>query len=174
MTLRTFRQYGKAFGTEQLSMTATLGGIEIFNGPVPTALTEPEPDFSTVTWPYGDVLFTWTDDIDFVGAKEMKIQVYGIGYVMLTSTNANYICIEVTTEPAYVTIPGGPDAFNGFYSQQFDGYQAHDPYTNVVIGGTPREPDSTGQTRGQWTWIVNGGSEFVAMLNVNKARAMGT
>lgn len=174
MTLRTFKQYGKAFGTEQLSLTASLGGIEIFNGPIPTVINEPGPDLSTVTWPYGDVLFTWTEDVHYVGAKEMRIQVQGQGYLMLTSTNANYVCVEVATEPFYVTIPGGAEVFNGFYSQKFDGYEAHDPYTDVVIGGKSCVPDDNGQTRGQWTWIVHGGSEFVAMLNVNKARLLGT
>jgi hypothetical protein len=173
MTLRTFKQLGKAFGTEQLSLIATLDGVEIFNGAVPTGINEPGPDMSTVTWPYGDELFTWTQDIGFVGSKEMRIQVIGIGYVMLTSTNANYICIEVSTDPYYVTIPGGPDVFNGFYSQKFDGFEIHDPYTNIVIGGIPCSADNSA-SRGQWTWTVHGGSEFVATLNVNKARMPGT
>lgn len=174
MTLRTFKQYGKAFGLEPLSMTASLNGVEIFNGPIPTVINEPGPDMATVTWPYGDVLFTWTDELEFVGSKEMRIQLIGQGYVMLTSTNANYVCVEVATEPFYVTIPGGEEVFNGFYSQKFDGYEAHDPFTNVVIGGIPCTPDNTGETRGQWTWIVHGGSEFVATLNVNKPRLIGT
>ena len=174
MTLRTFRQYGKAVGTEQLSVIATLDGIEIFNGNIPTGINESLPDLSTVTWPYGDILFDWTDDIDFVGSKEMRIQLQGQGYLLLTSTNANYVCVEVATEPFYVTIPGGPDVYNGFYSQKFDSYEAHDPYTNVVIGGTSCAANDNGQTRGQWSWIIHGGSEFVATLNVNKARLLGT
>jgi hypothetical protein len=173
MTLRTFKQLGKAFGTEQLSLLATLDNVEIFNGPIPTGINESAPDLSKVTWPYGDELFTWTEDIEYVGSKEMRIQVIGVGYLMLTTTNANYISVEVSTDPYYVTIPGGPDVFSGFYSQKFDGYEFSDPYTNVVIGGTPRSADDSA-SRGQWTWTVHGGSEFVATLNVNQARMPGT
>jgi hypothetical protein len=168
MTLRTFKQYGKAFGTEQLSLIASLDGVEIFNGLIPTSDNEAAVDMSTMTWPYGDVLFTWTEDIEFAGTKEMQIQLHGQGYLMLTSTNANYVCIA-ETDPFHTTIPGSAEFFNGFYSQKFDGYEAHDPYTNVVIDGKPCNPNDTGETRGQWTWIVHGGSEFVATLNVNKA-----
>jgi hypothetical protein len=173
MTLRTFKQLGRAFGTEQLSLIATLGGVEIFNGPITTAINEPAPDLSTVTWPYGNELFTWTEDIEYVGSKEMRVQVSGVGYVMLTSTVANYINVIVSTDPYYVTVPGGSDVFNGFYSQKFDGHEINDPYSNVVIGGTPRSAGDSA-SRGQWTWFVPGESEFVATLNVNAARLPGT
>lgn len=175
MTLRTFKQLGKAFafGTEQLSLIATIDNVEIFNGPITTGIGESAPDLSTVTWPYGDELFTWTEDIEYVGSKEMRIQVIGFGYLMLTSTVANYISVTVSTDPYYVTIPGGPDVFSNFYSQKFDGYEFSDPYTNVVIGGTPRSADDSA-SRGQWSWTVHGGSEFVATLNVNQARMPGT
>jgi hypothetical protein len=172
MTPRTFKQLGWAFGTEQLSLIAALDNVEIFNGPIPTGINEPDPNMPELTWPYGDELFTWTEDIEYVGSKEMRIQVIGIGNLQLASTVANYVSIIVSTDPYCITIPGGPDVFYGFYSQKFDGYAIHDPYTNVAIGGTPGY--AVDEQRGQWTWHIPSGSEFVATLNIGAARMPGT
>jgi hypothetical protein len=174
MTPRTFKQLGWAFGTEQLFLIAALDNVEIFDGPVPTGINEPEPDPNTpeLTWPYGDELFTWTEDIEYVGSKEMRIQVIGTGNLYLTLTLADYGSIIVSTDPYTISIPAGPDVFDNFYHQQFDGYIISDPYTNVAIGGTPCY--AAAEQRGQWMWIIPGGSEFVATLNVGAARLPGT
>jgi hypothetical protein len=172
MTPRTFKQLGWAFGNEQLSLIATLDNAEIFNGPVPTGIIEPDPDLPVVTWPYGDELFTWTEDIEYVGSKEMRIQVIGTGKLHLTLTIANYASIIISDDPYIITIPAGPDVFDNFYHQQFDGYIISDPYTNVSIDNTPYLA-ADGQ-RGQWAWRIPGGSEFVATLNIGAARLPGT
>lgn len=165
---RTFKQLGKAYGPGPLTMKVTLDGKEIFNGPVET-VDEAGPDWPNVTWPFGDELFTWTEDIDYAGAKEMKILVEGNGYVLLTTTHANYVCIEASLDP-YITLPGGSDVFNGFYSQIYDGYKVHDPLTDVVLGGLPQETSQGPEITGQWAWQIPAGMEFVCNLNVNKGR----
>lgn len=168
MITRTFKQLGKAYGAEPLSMRVTLDGEEIFNGPVPT-VDEPGPDWPNIVWPFGDELFTWTEDIDYAGTKELKIQVLGDGYVLLTSSLANYVCVEASVNP-YITVPGGPEVFNGFYSQKFDGYEIHDPLTNVKIGGVVQETDQGPTVTGQWSWHIPGGMEFSCNVSVNKGR----
>lgn len=165
---RIFKQLGKAYGPGPLTMKVTLGGEEIFNGPVET-VDEPGPDWAEVEWPFGDELFTWTEDIAYTGAKEMRILVEGNGYVLLTTSHANYVCIEASLDP-YITIPGGPDVYNGFYSQVFDGYKVHDPLTDVVLGGVPQTTTQGPDVTGQWTWSIPAGQEFVCNVNVNKGR----
>lgn len=168
MITRTFKQLGKAYGPETLSIRVLYAGKEIFNGPVPT-VDEPGPDWANVVWPFGDELFTWTEDIDYVGAKELKIQVTGNGYLLLTSSVANYVCVEASVDP-YITVPGGPDVYNGFYSQKFDGYDVHDPLTDVKIGGVEQSTEQGPTVTGQWTWYIPGGMEFVCNVNVNRGR----
>jgi hypothetical protein len=169
MLIRTFKQYAQAFNTEPLTVIVTLDEEEIFNGQVDT-IDNISPDMTKVAWP-GPLLCTWTNNIDFVGSRSMKVEVIGegLGFLLLTSTHANYVCVEKSLVP-YVTVPGGPDIYNGFYSQKLDGFDAHDPYTDVKINGILQVAEHSPECTGQWSWMITPGSVFTATLNVNKAR----
>jgi hypothetical protein len=173
MLTRTFKQYAHAFDSLPINVAVTLDNKEIFNSSVPLI---GDVDYDRSTLSYTDqVLCTWSNDIDFIGTKLIKVEVTGegTGFLVLESTHANYICIEQSLNP-YVTIPGGPDIYNGFYSQKLDGFDAHDPYTEVKIDGVAQTTDHSPECTGQWFWMIPVGTTFTATLNVNKARYPNT
>lgn len=149
MATRNFIQQGLAFGSTTASVTVTLDGVEIYSGPVPTVDQPlppgPGPDIE-------DTAYTWTLPADFVGSKTLTVQVSGSPF-LLAGTLADRT--ELANTARF-------DPLNHF--QEISGQTVSDPFSNVVIDGTPMSRDPT--LGGQWYWVVQPGQTLTATLNI--------
>lgn len=146
MTIRIIQQRGQAYGNIPTSILVLLDGIEIYSGPV---LTVDETfDYRPGTT---NVLFSWGQEVTDTVPKNLEISVTG-SQLALTDTYSDQTDVSDLT------------AFQELvYIQTIDSIQVWDPYTNVIIGGTPRYRGATPE--GQWYWTIPAGSTFQATFN---------
>ena len=160
MTVRTFKQLGQAYGSSPVTIVAKIDGVEIFNGTTPT-LNEPYmlTGFDTTVYP-GNELFSWTDDINFVGTKSMEITV-GSGFLVLMNTTANY--------PGFGGEHNRPDPENHWlfvYANQVDSVVYSNPFSNLTINGEVQNPNT--DIPGQTFWLIPPDSVLSCTVNVSK------
>jgi hypothetical protein len=152
MTTRTFKQLGQAYGKIPATITATINGVIVFSGEIPTADAPlpvlPDPSVT------GTELFSWTSTVDFSGSQSFSISVTG-SQLLLTQSLADYCVLDNTSE------------FFNFYSYDHDGVKSTDPFTDVAIDGIVTQKSSDIQLPGQWYWTIPAGSTFTATLNIN-------
>lgn len=153
MTTRTFKQMGQAYGSTPCAITATINGVIVFSGEIPT-LDIPFPILPNTAISTVD-LFTWNNTVDFSGTQSFSISVANAP-LLLTNTQADCVLANNTT------------AFSSFYSYDNNGVTVVDPFTNVAIDGVvmQKSPDYSTMT-GQWYWSIPAGSTFSATLNVS-------
>lgn len=163
MAIRTFIQQGQGYGSAPVTITAKIGGVTIYAGPVPTVDGSPPPGGNIeIPTPVSN-LFSWTNDTSFAGEQDFEIIVDN-GTLLMTSTVANYTNYLVGN----VIMPGSETVYNGFWTEVIDGAVISDPFTNEKIDAVPQiEHPDPGALDGQWWWYINGGSVFSATLNVS-------
>ena len=155
MTIRTFQQFGQAFGSTPATITASINGTVVFSGEIPT-LDTPLPPFPSFPSFTGVNIFTWTNTVDFSGAQSFSISVEN-SQLLLGKTLADHVIANNLAQ------------FSGrFYSYDIDGVLVRDPFTNVTIDGVAQQrgPDNS-ELSGQWQWLIPAGTTFTATFNVN-------
>jgi hypothetical protein len=151
---RTFKQQGQGFGSSTVNITATIDGIQVYNGPINTIDQDPS---DTYTGTMVD-LFTWEiADRTFTGTQSMQITVTGGSALMLGDSLANYTNL--------MSVESSTQEFGGFYYEFIDGVNFGDPLSAVTIDGVAH----TRQTDlpGQWYWVISSGTTFSCTVNIN-------
>lgn len=148
MAIRTFKQYGEAYGGTPTSIVVLLDGIEIYSGPV-TTLDEPITSISGED--SGNMLFSWTQDAGMTTPRNLEISVSG-GTLLLAQTLSDRWTL--TNVSGFVQV---------IYYQTIDSTTVTDPYTEVVIDGVPMTRSTT--PPGQWQWLITDGGNFKAKFN---------
>jgi hypothetical protein len=151
MTTRTFKQQGQAFGGTPVSITASIGGVQVFSGQIAT-LDQPVPALPDPAYETWADLFTWTNTVDFAGTSAMSITVTG-GTLLLTDTLANYC-------------RGQTDIYASFYSDTSQGFTCFDPLSGITINGVAQTAGHSAQLSGQWYWTIPAGATFDATVNI--------
>lgn len=182
MTTRTFIQQGRGYGSDPVSVVASLDGNQIFSGTIPT-LDQPVPnlpfDFDSFS---GANLFTWTTELEFQGTMAYQITVTG-GTLILGYTVANYTGNNEAPSPEFdVGEPGTAENYGYFYASgglSPDPAEVPpliwDPMTEVTINGVSRTQYRTSdEDVGQFFWTLPAGSIFAATLNINAGWVAGT
>jgi hypothetical protein len=186
MTTRTFRQYGQAFGTGPVTVVAAIDGVEVFNGTV-SVLNSLVPTVPEEIQPLvPEVLFSWSEDVNFEGTRSMQITVSG-GNLLLKNTYANYgVAFDGIPIVRYAGLTGGPELFTPFYAHSIDAPPdpccqdtecenrptlIHDPLSNVSINGVGQTREYVNTTdgtvlAGQACWHIPDGAEFTATVNI--------
>jgi len=163
MTTRTIKQFGSGYGPNPVSIKATLNGVVVHDGPVPTKAGPPpvpakDPD------DLGSELFSWEKDVTYFGEETLEITVTTNGPFMLTSTLGNYPSWSASAniaDPAnswqtvYVSNVGTPG-----------GMTIGDPLKDEKINGVPQTPVHDAENPGQWWWIIKDGETFTANVMV--------
>jgi hypothetical protein len=160
MTIRTFKQRGQAYGSLPVTIVAKIDGVEIFNGQVPTLnapyqLTGFDSDIVSLT--LGEELFSWTDDVEFSGAKTLEITVAN-GFLVLMNTTANYPQLSV------VDLAAGENIWGFVYKNQVDDVFYVNPLSNMVINGQAQNPNDG--VPSQTYWLLPPGSVMSCNVNI--------
>lgn len=153
---RTFRQLGQGYGSNPVTITAFIGGSEVFSGTVPTVNASPPGEVRPE--PPEQVCFTWNQDDAWTGTVSFSITNTGSGTFQICQTQAlsNVQIADSWTQVFAETVPGpGGNIVLG------------DPFSNVSIDGIAQTKPTNTDAYGQWTWNIGSGSTFAATLNVN-------
>jgi hypothetical protein len=157
MTVRTFKQFGQAYGQSPVTLVAKVDGVEVFNGVTPT-LNEPYKltGFDFTLYP-GNELFSWTDDVNFIGTKTIEITV-GAGSLIFMNTTANY--------PSYGQDKNSDPANQWLfvYANIVDDILYSNPISNLTINGQAQTIDVPTQT----CWLVPPNGVLSCTVNVTK------
>lgn len=157
MTDRTFQQYAQGYGSTPAQVTFQIDGNTVFSGSI-TTVDQPWPSLPDPDFIAPAMAWTWQDQADFEGTKQISIAVTG-SPVLLGQTFANNPLGNV----AFI------DQFNSFYSQEIDGVTYFDPFTDEAIDGVALSGPFQASTPGQWWWTIPAGSTFTATMHVNAA-----
>jgi hypothetical protein len=153
---RTFRQLGQGYGSDPVTITALVGGVQVFSGSVPTV--DEVPPGEVRPQPPEQDCFQWSQDDDWVGNVVMQITNTGSGTFQLCQTQA----LINTTEA---------DSWGGVFAESVPGSSGNvvlgDPFRDVTIDGIPQSRSSSTDAYGQWTWNIEAGSTFIGTLTVN-------
>lgn len=153
MTVRTFKQEGKGYGSAPVEIRARLDGAIVYEGPVAT-VDEDLPDVPDETSVVESVLFTWESTVDFAGTFELSIEVLTPDTLIVSNTLATHVDSADLTK------------FGVFYLNNDIG----DPFTSVLIDDVtaPRvrnlDPDNI--LNGQWWHEVMHDQVLTATVNV--------
>lgn len=157
--LRTFRQYGKGYFSNQVTVVAKIDGQEIYSGPVPT-----EDIVPPLKYPYHgklvrpDVLFEWQDVLNTnLVTKFLEISVTD-GILLLSDTHTNFIT------------PIDPfDYFHCGYRFYENGQEIWDPLSGESIDLIPQTKHRAENKKGgQSPWVIPSGSTFSANLTSDR------
>jgi hypothetical protein len=178
MTNRTLQFLGAAYGSDSVTITATIDNVVVFDGTV-TTLDQETPETGNVTKPM-PVLFAVENSsqfpTDFAGSKPMSIAVSGGNCVILDSILSNYTDQKSTTEyiikgnVSYVNTvtPGNATSFVTCYNGTPTNSEGTlDIRSSVAINGNVQVPDVVPKSSGIWTWLVNTGNTITYNLNVS-------
>jgi hypothetical protein len=156
MTNRTFKQFGSGYSEQgTVSIVAMIDGVQVYNGPVPT-LTAAVPSQPSPALKVESELFSFTEDVDYTGLKQMSITVTG-GCLLLSLTKGNYSISDANA-----------DIFRNLeYHREFtaDATPIIDPLTDIVIDGVSCERNLL-DFGGQWWWQIQDGSTFTCSINI--------
>jgi hypothetical protein len=177
-TNRTLQFLGAAYGNSNVTITATIDNVTVFNGTV-TTLDEEIPAIETVTKPM-PVLFAVENSsqfpTDFAGAKPMSITVSGGNGVILDTVLSNYTAnistiefnVKGNIESVITQTPGNATSFVDCYTgTPTNSEGTKDCRSSVAIGGVVQVPDIVVKSQGIWTWAVNSGNTITCNLNVS-------
>ena len=149
MTTRTVKMLGWGTSAGSATVTATLDGTTVFDGPVD--LVEMTADNESVQT--APTLFTFELPMDFVGTKQMTISVAGAP-VRFGQIVVNYAEVSLGA----ITYSSGADIYVDIIEN--DGYSIADPRGNAVIIDGQTHKANRLIARGTWHWTVNPGSTF--------------
>jgi hypothetical protein len=177
MTNRTLQFHGAAYGTDSVTITATIDNVVVFNGTV-TTLDQEQPETENVTKPM-PVLFAVENSsqfpTDFAGSLPMSIAVSGGNCVILDEVLANYTEGFVTIERningnvsnVTRTTAGNATNFVSCYSGTPPNSEGTpDCRSGVAINGKVQVPEIVPKANACWTWLVNTGNTITYNLNV--------
>lgn len=145
MAIRTFNQYGVAYGTTPTSIVVLLDGVEIYSGSVPTV------DIPITYSPYDNILFSWGQEASYSTPRTVEISVTGSLLVVAQTLGTRLDPTDITK-----FVPPG-------YHQVINGTTVLDPYTDITINGVPSTRLAT--PTGQWFWKVPPDTTFKATFN---------
>ena len=155
---RTFRQLGQGYGSNPVTITALVGGLQVFSGAVPTVDNIPPGEVRPE--PPEQECFRWSQDDDGLGNVTIQVTNTGSGTFQLCQTQA----LENESEPdswgmvfAQIVPDASGDAILG------------DPFSNITIDGIPQNRSTSTDAFGQWTWNIPAGATFIGTLTVNIA-----
>lgn len=160
MATRTLQFYGQGYGATAPTVTASINGTVVFDGPIAGSVDQTPPEsFSRAD---NDLLFT--ADIERTPGSQtfpMTVTVTGGTAVIFNWIWANWSVVE----QANVYTSTGEAIFSGS-----DG--SNDPRSNVTIDGSPRttpNPRPPGQ-EGTWAWTVYSGSTMTCDVTIAGAK----
>lgn len=148
---RTLRFYGKAYGETPVSLTVSINGNELFNGPVSTAPGTPPRGLANNEQ---EILFTvpFPRGATGRGSFPMTVAVSGGDSVILGSIDSNYAPTGVGTDT-------GADTYWGVYNG--------DARSDVQIDGVAQaDPVREAEYTGSYCWLVYTGSTLSCNLNL--------
>jgi hypothetical protein len=171
-TNRTLQFLGGAYGNSNVTITATIDNVIVFNSTVAT-LDQEAPSTGDVTKPM-PVLFSVENSdqfpVDFAGSKSMSVAVSGGDSVILDSVLCNYMLNATASNVAnvatinYGNATGFIACYNGNPSNSEGTF---DTRSGVAINGVVQVPDLAPKSQGTWTWAVNTGNTLTCNLNVS-------
>lgn len=160
MYTRTFKQYGIAYGTQPVEITAKVDNVVVYQGPV-TTLNQPYPQLPDLNYSVDNELFSWTKLVNFEGPSVIEITVGNGAELLVAQLVANYTMLPGPT-PGTV-ISSGPD-YTGIGPWQNYG----DTYINGVLQDA--KPIDHTDLPGAWWWRLPPGSTFVENITVVQGR----
>jgi hypothetical protein len=171
MTNRTLQFLGAAYGNSDITITATIDNVVVYNNTV-TTLDEEIPlpeDLGNIVFP---TLFSVENSdqfpIEFAGARTMSLTVTGGEGIILTNVLSNYMEQTVQIGTVSRQAPGNATAFVVCYKGiPTNSEGTIDCRSSVILNGNVQVPPLTPST-GTWTWEVNTGSTLVCNLNVSQ------
>jgi hypothetical protein len=149
---RTYKFYGVGCGTTPVSVTATIGGTQVFSGTVPTQdipinSTPPASEIKTVLFELSD---SQTYGTQFQGSVPVTLEVTGGDGIVLGYIKSNWYSGKRKTD----TMAGHEDNFNlCYYGTPTNSEGTTDPRSSVVINGATQVPPMVPST-GCWKWII--------------------
>lgn len=167
-TNRTLQFLGLAYGNSDVTITATIDNVVVYNNTVATSdeeMIDPGTDWTTT-----NQLFTVENSdqfpIEFAGSRVMSVTVTGGEGIFLTHVLSNYIAQTTGVGNVFTSTPGSATTFVACYNgTPTNSEETPDCRSNVVIDGVAPEPYV--KSTGIWTWQVNNGSTLVCNLNVS-------
>jgi hypothetical protein len=157
MTTRTFKQMGIAFGNQPAEITAKIGNVVVYQGPVVT-LNEPIPTLPDSNYTVTNELFSWTSNVAFSGPQVIEITVSnGTANLLVAQLAANYTRLPGPIANTWVS--SGPDNYVNTRWQQFG---------NTYIDGQLQDPQEIDHDvlSGMWWWILAPDSTFVENVTI--------
>lgn len=162
---RTFQFLGQGYGSDPVSITASINSTQVYSGTIPT-IAGPADSWPVVPTNEQVILFSIDNsaalNTDFAGSLPMTIVVSGGNGVLFGEINSNYYIGNVLVDPNAGTV-------NNF-SQNYAGNPPNsdgslDPRSSVTQNGTPcvtvRPPN------GCWNYYVETGSTFSYNFNIS-------
>jgi len=170
MTNRTLQFLGAAYGNSDVTVTATIDNVVVYNNTVTTIDAEMPPPETVAT--LQPVLFSVENSdqfpIEFAGSRVMSVTVTGGEGIFLTNVLCNYINWFSLVGNVWTTHPGNASTFSSCYILETptNSEGTSDCRSSVVLNGNVQVPPLTPST-GTWTWTVYDGSTLVCNLNVS-------
>jgi hypothetical protein len=166
-TNRTLQFLGLAYGNSDVTITATIDNVVVYNNTVATLdeeMIDPGTDWTTT-----NQLFTVENSdqfpIEFAGSRVMSVTVSGGEGIFLTHVLSNYMAQYTKIGNIWEGTPGNATTFVECYNgTPTNSEETPDCRSNVVIDGVAPEPYV--KSTGIWTWQVDNGSTLVCNLNV--------
>jgi hypothetical protein len=169
MTNRTLQFLGLAYGSSNVTITATIDNVTVFNNTVST-LNQELDNPQTITKPM-PVLFSVENSdqfpVEFAGSKTMNITVTGGDCILLDDVLCNYQAHSTNVGNIYTFFTGTATDFVPCYNgNPINSEQTGDVRSSVSIDGVVQVPDICPKSQGTWTWIVQAGNTITYNLNV--------
>lgn len=162
---RTFQFLGQGYGSDPVSITASINSTQIYSGTIPTIAGPSEP-YPVVPSAEQVILFSIDNsaalNTDFAGSLPMTIVVSGGNGVLFGEINSNYYIGNVLVDPNAGTV-------NNF-SQNYIGNPPNsdatqDPRSSVALDGTPWAV--TRPPNGCWNYYVPTGGTLTYNFNIS-------
>tara|TARA_R110000868_G_scaffold224127_1_gene476010 strand:- start:84 stop:620 length:537 start_codon:yes stop_codon:yes gene_type:complete len=173
MTNRTLQFLGAAYGNSDVTITAIIDNVVVYNNTVITTDEEiplPEDLGNSVVFP---TLFSVENSdqfpVEFSGARTMSLTVTGGEGILLTNVLCNYMEQISNIGNTIIRNPGTATVFSScyFYSTPVNSEGTPDCRSSVALNGNVQVPDIVPASQGIWTWEVNNGDTLVCNLNVS-------
>jgi hypothetical protein len=149
---RTYKFYGVGCGTTPVSVTATIGGDQVFSGTVPTqdiSVGSP-PSSSEIKTVLFELANSRTYGTQFQGNVSVTLEVTGGDGIVLGYIESNWYSGKRKSD----TKAGHEDKFNlCYYGTPPNSECTTDPRSSVIINGITQVPPLVPST-GCWRWAV--------------------
>ena len=179
---RTFKFYGVGYSATPVTVTATMGGQQVFSGTVPTVnqpidpYPYPTPSEAETTELFSIVNFSDLNT-DFAGNIPMSLTVNSGSGVLITNIKSNWQGQQIYNETGDIEseVLGTATDFDFTYNgEPTNSEGSPDPRSNVFINGVQQVPDILSIPRGVYTWRVLTDQTISYNLNVNIGKVGNT